>query len=167
MDTVVTIIAFLIGVAVIVWAIRSHALTSMIPFSRGAMVARQERIAESLQNAEQAEKRLEQVRAEIDAEVAKAREQADEIIARAHRESVAATEESEKRSRAEVAAMLERARADVAVERERAISELRREMSEMVVEGAGAVLRDALDDRAHQRLVQRSLDSIPVVGKDS
>ena len=167
MDTAVTIVAFLIGLAIIVYAVRSRALTSMIPFSRGAMAARQQQIAESLQSADAAEKRLAEVRAEIDAEVTKARQQADEIVARARREAVVATEESEKRSRAEVAAMLDRARADVTVERERAIGDLRREMSELVVDGAGAVLRDALDESAHDRLLQRSLDAIPRTGSDA
>ncbi|MHB8717299.1 MAG: F0F1 ATP synthase subunit B [Candidatus Dormibacteria bacterium] len=161
MDTAVTIVAFLIGLGIVVYAIRSRALTAMIPFSAGAMEARRHRIAEALENAEQAERRLAQVRSEIEAEVAAAREQADEIVVRARREAVAATEEAERRSRAEVAALLDRARADVALERERAIGELRQQMSELVVEGAGAVLRDALDGSAHDRLVRRSLAAVP------
>ena len=161
MSTVLTIVAFVIGLAVVVYlATRNKLAASLMPFSAEAMRARRDRVEEALRNAENAEKRLAEVRSEIDAEIAKARQQADEIVDRARREAVAITEESAVRSRQEAAAFVERARSDVGVERERAIAELRRELSEMVVEGAGAVLRDAIDPPTHERLIIESLESV-------
>lgn len=162
MNTALTVIAFLIGVAVVVYA--CFKLGSLMPFSVTEMKARSERVEEALANAEKSEKRLEQVRSEIDAEIAKARRQAEEIVERARREAVAITEETSVRARQEAAAFIERARSDVGVERERAVSELRRELSEMVVDGAGAVLRDAIDARTHERLISESLQTIDATG---
>lgn len=158
MNTALTIIAFLIGLAVVVYA--CFKLGSLMPFSVDEMRARRLRVEEALVNVEKAEKRLAEVRDEIDAEIAKARAQADEIVDRARREAVAITEETSVRARHDAAAFIERARSDVGVERERAISELRRELSEMVVEGAGAVLRDAIDGPTHERLITESLEAI-------
>lgn len=157
MNTVLTILAFLIGLAVVVYA--CFRLGSLMPFSVAEMRARRDAVAASLEGAERSEQRLAQVREEIDAEIAKARAEADEIVDRARREAVAVAEETATRARREAAAFVERARGDVEVERERAISDLRRELSALVVEGAGAVLRDALDEAAHQRLIDDSLDA--------
>lgn len=158
MNTVLTIVAFLIGLAVVVYA--CYKLGSLMPFSVAEMRTRRESVAVALENAEKSEQRLAEVRAEIDAEIARAREEAEQILDRARREAVAVSEETATRAREEAAAFVERARADVGVERERALSELRRELSELVVEGAGAVLRDAIDETTHQRLITESLTTI-------
>jgi F-type H+-transporting ATPase subunit b len=166
MNTVLTVVAFLIGLAVVVYA--CFKLGSLMPFSVTEMRSRRDRVEQALENADKAEKRLAEVRSEIDAEIVKARSQADEIVDRARREAVAITEETSVRARQEAAAFIERARSDVGVERERAISELRRELSEMVVEGAGAVLRDAIDPKTHERLITESLEAIkPTAGEKS
>ncbi|MBJ7610405.1 MAG: F0F1 ATP synthase subunit B [Candidatus Dormibacteraeota bacterium] len=167
MNTALTIIAFLIGLAVVVFA--CYKLGSLMPFSVTEMRARRERVDEALVNAANAEKRLTEVRSEIDAEIATARQQANEVVDRARREAVAITEETSVRARQDALAFIERARTDVNVERERAISDLRRELSAMVVEGAGAVLRDALDDETtHERLITESLQTMkPSVGERS
>lgn len=158
MTLILTVIAFIIGLAVIVYG--TFKLGSLMPFSVPQMRARRERIEQALQTAEQAERRLAEVRAEIDAEIARAREQAGDIVARARREAVVVTEESATRARAEAAAFLERTRSDIGVERERAVAALRQELSELVVEGAGAVIRDALDEQAHRRLIDTGLESV-------
>jgi F-type H+-transporting ATPase subunit b len=166
MSTVEIIVAFLIGFAVVVYG--CFKLGSLMPFSVTEMRSRQDKVQAALENADKAEKRLAEVRSEIDAEIAKAQQQADEIVDRARREAVAITEETSVRARQEAAAFIERARSDVGVERERAISELRRELSDMVVEGAGAVLRDAIDTRTHERLITESLEAMkPAAGEKS
>ncbi|MHB8533406.1 MAG: F0F1 ATP synthase subunit B [Solirubrobacteraceae bacterium] len=158
MNTVLTIVAFLIGLGVVVYAV--YKLGSLMPFSVAEMRARRASVDTALENAAAATKRLAEVRSEIDAEIAKARLQADEIVDRARREAVAITEETSARARHEADAFVERARSDVNVERERAISELRRELSDLVVQGAGAVLSDAMDDAAHRRLIDESLQAV-------
>jgi F-type H+-transporting ATPase subunit b len=145
-----------------------YKLGSLMPVSVTEMRARRESVAQALESAEKSERRLAEVRTEIEAEIAKARDEAEQIVDRARREAVAVTEETATRARAEAAAFVERARTDVGVERERALSELRRELSELVVEGAGAVLRDAIDEPTHQRLITESLTTItPTAGEKS
>lgn len=158
MNTALTVISFVIGLGVVVYA--CYKLGSLMPFSVEMMRARKERIAQALETAERSEKRLTQVRQEIGAEVARAREQADEIIARARREAVAISEESAAKARSDAASFIDRARADVDVERERAITELRRELSQLVVQGAGAVLSEALDEKTQSRLIRESLEKV-------
>ncbi len=161
MNTALTIISFVIGLSVVVYfATRSQFFAPLIPFSANAMRARRQSLDEALANADKAENRLAEVRTEIDAEIARAQTQADEIVDRARREAVAISEETAARARREAAAFIERARNDVGVERERAISELRHELSDLVVEGAGAVLGEAMDERTHQRLIEESLSAI-------
>lgn len=158
MNTVLTVVAFLIGLAVVVYAV--YRLGSLMPFSVAEMSARRVSVEQALENAAKAETRLAEVRTEIDAEIARAREQAGEIVDRARREAVAISEETAARARGDAAAFIERARSDVNVERERALAELRRELGDLVVQGAGAVLGEAMDDATHQRLIEESLASV-------
>jgi F-type H+-transporting ATPase subunit b len=157
-NTALTVIAFLIGLVVVVYA--CFKLGSLMPFSVAEMRARREAVATSLEGAGKAEARLAEVRAEIDAEIARASAQAEEILDRARREAVAVAEETATRARREAAAFIERAHNDVAVERDRAVSDLRRELGALVVEGAGAVLRDAIDEPTHARLIGESLNAV-------
>ncbi len=158
MNTVLTVVSFLIGLAVVVYG--CFKLGSLMPFSVDQMRARRQAVAASLENAKASERRLAEVRQEIDAEIARAREQSEEILDRARREAAVVSEETAVRSRKEAIALIERARADVGVERERALGELRRELSEQVVDGAGAVLRDAIDQPTHDRLIGESLRAL-------
>ncbi len=158
MNTVLTILSFAIGLAVVVYG--CFRLGSLMPFSVDQMRARRATVATSLENAAAAEARLAEVRREIDAEIAKARAQADEMVAVARREAVAVGEETARKARQDAAAFIERARSDIGVERERALGELRRELSALVVDGAGAVLRNAIDAPTHDRLIGESLQAL-------
>jgi len=157
-NTVLTIVSFVIGLAVVVYG--CFRLGSLMPFSVDQMRARRATVATSLENAAAAETRLAEVRREIDAEIGRARAQADEMVAVARREAVAVGEETARKARQDAAAFIERARSDIGVERERALGELRRELSALVVDGAGAVLRDAIDERTHDRLIGESLQAL-------
>lgn len=122
--------------------------------------ARNDKIEAGLRSAAEAEQRLRSASADIERQLDEARRQAREILSRAHSEATADAEEVRARARREAEAQVERARADIAVERDRALQELRTQVGSMVVEAAGKVLGQAIDARAHERLIAEALDEV-------
>jgi F-type H+-transporting ATPase subunit b len=123
---------------------------------------RQKQIEEGLRAAEEAEKRLRAVQTEVETTMAEARTQAREVIARAHQEAVAEAEEVRVRGRREAEGQVARAREEISAERDRALQEVRAQLSELVVDAAGRVLGQAIDARAHQRLIEEALAEVTV-----
>jgi F-type H+-transporting ATPase subunit b len=121
---------------------------------------RQRKIEEGVRAAEEAEKLRARVEEEVQKILAEHREQAREILTRAHREATADADAMRVSARQESAAILDKARADIEAERDRAIQELRTQVSALVVEAAGKVLGQAIDAKAHQRLIEESIASV-------
>ncbi|GAC1340583.1 MAG: F0F1 ATP synthase subunit B [Candidatus Dormibacteria bacterium] len=122
--------------------------------------ARRLTIENGLKAAEESEKRLTVVQEDVRKLLDEARGQAREIVSRAHQEATADAEQVRTRSRREAEAQVERARADIAVERDRALTELRTQVGALVVAAAGQVLGEAIDAKAHSRLIEESLRSV-------
>lgn len=121
---------------------------------------REQRIESGLRAAEESEKRLTEVRGEVDKVLEDARGQAREIINRAHQEATADADEVRNRARQDAEAQAAKALADIHAERDRALQELRAQVAAMVVTAAGQVLGQAIDERTHQRLIEESLDKV-------
>jgi len=121
---------------------------------------REERIESGLRAAEESEKRLAQVTDEVQRVLDDARSQAREIITRAHQEATADADEVRNRGRRDAEAEAQKALADIAAERDRAIQELRAQVAAMVVEAAGRILGQSIDERTHQRLIEESLEKV-------
>jgi len=146
------LIAFLIMLAVL-------AKYAYPPIMRAAE-ARQKQIEEGLRAAQEAERRPQAVQQDVEKTLAEARGQARVMINRAHQEAAAEAEELRNRARRDAEAQIERARGDIAGERDRAVQELRAQVSALVVEAAGKVLGEAIDEKAHQRLIEESLRQV-------
>jgi F-type H+-transporting ATPase subunit b len=121
---------------------------------------REKKIEAGVRAAEEAEKRLAEVQEQVAHILDEARDQAREIIARAHREAVIEAEEVRIKARADAEALLERATAEIGAERDRAIHELRAQVSALVVEATAIVIRETLDGKAHQRLIDEALSKV-------
>ncbi|MGO8687528.1 MAG: F0F1 ATP synthase subunit B [Candidatus Dormibacteria bacterium] len=121
---------------------------------------REQAIEAGLQQAQEAEKRLADVRAEVEKLLEEARVQAREITDRAHREAAAEADEVRAKAREEARAFGEQARADIVAERDRALRELRTQVGALVVTAAARVLGDAMDAETHRKLIERSLQSL-------
>ena len=126
----------------------------------GAIDARNAKIDAGLRAAQDAESRLQSASAQVQQELENARAQAREILSRAHAEATADAEEVRARSRREAEQISEKAIADIGAERDRALQELRAQVGAMVVEAAGRVLGQAIDQRAHERLIDESLAGV-------
>lgn len=122
--------------------------------------ARNAKIDAGLRAAEEAEKRLQAAAADVQRELEQARVQAREILSRAHAEAVADAEEVRNRARRDAEAQVEKARGDIDAERDRALQELRTQVGSMVVEAASRILGEAIDAKAHERLIKESLEKV-------
>jgi F-type H+-transporting ATPase subunit b len=121
---------------------------------------RQKTIEGGLRAAEESEKRLAQVTDEVQRILDDARSQAREIITRAHQEATADADEVRNRGRRDAEAEAQKALADIAAERDRAVQELRAQVAAMVVEAAGRIIGQSIDERTHQRLIEESLEKV-------
>jgi F-type H+-transporting ATPase subunit b len=89
-----------------------------------------------------------------------AKAQAREILVRAHQEATADADAVRNNARREAEAIVARAHAEIEAERERALQELRAQVSALVVDAAARVLGQAIDAKAHERLIEESLASV-------
>jgi F-type H+-transporting ATPase subunit b len=133
------------------------------PVLSGAIERRQQHIAQSMRDAEEAERRLASVREEVERMLEEARSQARELASHAQRDAAADAEEIRARARQEATAFAEQARGDIVAERDRALRELRAQYGALVVAAAAKVLGEAIDQSAHQALIERSLKSLETI----
>jgi F-type H+-transporting ATPase subunit b len=125
------------------------------------MAEQRERAIEAgLQQAQEAEKRLADVRVEVEKLLDQARVQAREISDRAHREAAAEADELRSKARREAKILSDQARVDIISERDRALRELRTQVGALVVAAAARVLGDAMDAEAQHKLIEHSLQSL-------
>ena len=95
------------------------------------LTKREERIESGLRAAEESEKRLAQV-----------------------------TDEVRSRGRRDAEAELQKALADIGAERDRALQELRGQTAALIVEAAGRIIGQSIDERTHQKLIEESLGKL-------
>jgi F-type H+-transporting ATPase subunit b len=125
-----------------------------------AAEARQNQIAQALEEAERNRREAAAALEEVAKEIADARAQARDILDRAHKAAVLETEEIVRKARQDSEALIQRARAEIAAERDQAIQEIRAQVGTLVVEAAGKVLGQAIDLSAHSRLIEESLAQV-------
>ncbi|HUF51174.1 MAG TPA: F0F1 ATP synthase subunit B [Longimicrobiales bacterium] len=125
----------------------------------GYAAAREQRIQDALDEArkqrEEAERLLEQQRAEL----ADARVQAQQFIAEGKQAAERVREDMLARAKAEQEELVARAKQDIVTERERAIESLRREAVDLAMAAAGKLLGQRVDAAEDRRLVTAYLKS--------
>jgi len=121
---------------------------------------REQAIEAGLQQAQEAEKRLADVRVEVEKLLDEARVQAREIADRAHREAAAEADELRSKARREAKILSDQARVDIIAEQDRALRELRTQVGALEVAAAARVLGDALDAQSQLKLIEHSLQSL-------
>ena len=121
---------------------------------------RDQAIEAGLQQAQEAEKRLAEVRVEVEKLLDEARDQAREITDRAHREAAAEADDLRSKARREAKILSDQARVDIIAEQDRALRELRTQVGALVVTAAARVLGDAMDAQSQHKLIEHSLQSL-------
>jgi F-type H+-transporting ATPase subunit b len=125
-----------------------------------ALRARQQLIARSLSEAEQARREVEEAKKKERADLAEARHQAQEILDRAQKLGEELREELRQKGREEQEAMLTRARAELAQEREKAVTQLRNQVADLVLMATTKVLQEELDPKRQRRLIDEALGEV-------
>ena len=125
-----------------------------------ALRSRQQLIARSLSEAEEARREVEEAKKKERSDLAEARHQAQEILDRAQKLGEELREELRQKGREEQEAMLTRARAELAQEREKAVSQLRNQVADLVLMATTKVLQEELDPKRQRRLIDEALGEV-------
>jgi F-type H+-transporting ATPase subunit b len=120
--------------------------------------ARAERIREGLETAEAAKRERAEMKTQVERLLAEARREAAALSERAAQAAEAAAADIRAQAKQESDRIRERARADAEQFHQQALSQLRAEVASMAVLAAGRILGKEVDAKAHQALIERSLD---------
>jgi F-type H+-transporting ATPase subunit b len=123
----------------------------------GMLGERRRRIAQGLEDAEQARRDREAAEQERLAALQEARREANDIINRAQRVAQETRDADIAATRAELDRMRERATADIDAEKQRALADLRAEVADLALAAAGKVVGETMTDARQRRLVDEFL----------
>ncbi|UCG15740.1 MAG: F0F1 ATP synthase subunit B [Phycisphaerales bacterium] len=125
-----------------------------------ALQKREEFIGDSLRQAkedrEQAQAQLKEYTEQLD----KARADASAIVDEGRRDAEVVKRRISNEARAEADAMLERAKREIATARDSAVKELYQLTAKLSTEVAARVIRAELDSKAHERLIEESIEEL-------
>lgn len=118
-----------------------------------AMRARQERIAQGLENAEKAEEALAKSNADAEVLLRDARAEGQQIIEQARTQATVVVDDAKEQAREEAERILTAARAEITQEINRARESLRQEVAYLAVVGASRILSSEIDRRKHAAML--------------
>lgn len=118
-----------------------------------AMRARQERIAQGLEDAEKAEAALAKSNSDADALLREARAEGQRIIEQARAQATLVVDDAKVQAEEEKERILTSARAEISQEKNRARESLRQEVAYLAVVGASRILSSEIDRRKHASML--------------
>lgn len=151
MDINATLIGQMLGFLVLVWFTWKFIWPPLL----GAIEQRQKKIADGLAAADRGQKDLEEAKSKAGDIVREARDTAAQVLEQAHKRSTEVIDDAKHAAIAEGERLVAAARADVAGERTKARDELRREVGQLAVVGAGRLLGREVDAKAHADLLDQ------------
>lgn len=114
---------------------------------------RRRRIAQSMQDAQKAAEYAANVQAELEKQRAEARKEGQAILAQANEMSEKLREEILAQAREDARKMLEKAKEEIEAERARSMAELQKQVADLALAVSQSVLREAIDEDTHRRLI--------------
>lgn len=131
------------------------------PAITGAVEKRTAHIKDSLAQAEDARKKMEELAAEQRALLDKTRKEQAAVIKEATDTKNRIIEQAKEEASRQTAMMLEKAKTDIAAEKESALRDIRKEVALLSIEVAGKVLRkDLSTDKSQADYIGRLVDEI-------
>ena len=118
-----------------------------------AIEERQQKIADGLAAADNAQKNLAQAEEKVNEELKLARTKANEIIDQAHQRANQIVDQAKNDAVAEASRQKALADADIAAAANRAKEDLRKQVSALAVSGAEKLLKREIDANAHKALI--------------
>ena len=119
---------------------------------------RSARIKESMDMAQKIKEQAARTEVEVKAQLDAARQEGQAMIAQASQVGERVKEEAKQGARQEAQAVMVRAKAEMDREREKVVDELRKEFADIAILAAGKVIKESLDKKAHERLIQEVLE---------
>ena len=124
------------------------------------MEARELRIAEGLQKAEEAEQRAREIAAQQEQLLAEARQESQKLIADARAAADNVKQDLLRQAQEEIGAERERAKTEIGLERARAVDEIKQVAVDLTLEASARLLRRELRDEDHQRLAREVVEEV-------
>lgn len=149
MNIGLTLFAQALAFAGLIWIIA----TKIWPPLLRAIEERQQKIAEGLAAADNAQKNLAQAQDQANEALKEARVKANEIIEQAHARATQIVEQAQTEAQAQAGREKDVAQAEIAAASNRAREELRAQVASLAVAGAEKVLRREIDPSAHRALL--------------
>ena len=149
MNPNITLLGQMISFAILIW----FTVKFIWPPLMAAIEERQQKIAEGLAAADNAQKNLAQSQDKANEELKLARTKANEIIDQAHQRANQIIDAAKNDAIAEANRQKALAEAEIAAAANRAKEDLRRQVSLLAVSGAEKLLRREIDASAHKALI--------------
>ncbi len=134
----------------------------MYPAIARVATARQQLIADQLEQAERQRDEATQKLAEAEGKLQAARAQADEVLAGATRSGEQIRGELRGKGEEEAARLLEKARKDIEAARQTAIDSVREQVADMVVLATEKVIQETIDKEKHRKLIDEAINEVKV-----
>jgi F-type H+-transporting ATPase subunit b len=126
----------------------------------GALESRENSIKESMEAAEKAIKRAEQISRDNESALKKAEVAAQRIRKEAVEEAEAIRADRIEKAKDEAAKLLEQARATIQAEQKKALEDLRNEVADLAVQSARLILESEIDETKNKKLVNKYIQEI-------
>ena len=149
MNPNITLLGQMISFAILIW----FTVKFIWPPLMAAIEERQQKIAEGLAAADNAQKNLAQSQDKANEELKLARTKANEIIDQAHQRANQIIDTAKNDAIAEANRQKALAESEIAAAANRAKEELRRQVSALAVSGAEKLLKREIDANAHKALI--------------
>ena len=149
MNPNITLLGQMISFAILIW----FTVKFIWPPLMAAIEERQQKIAEGLAAADNAQKNLAQSQDKANEELKAARAKANEIIDQAHQRANQIIDTAKNDAVAEANRQKALAEAEIAAAANRAKEDLRKQVSALAVTGAEKLLRREIDAGAHKALI--------------
>jgi len=148
-----TLVAFIVNFTILFLLLRAFLFGPVMK----NLDERRQRIAASLQTAENVQQQAAENQQAVQEQLNQARRDGQELIAQAQQAAARVQAEGRASAQQQQEAMLARARTEIQLERDTAVGELRREFADLTIAAAEKVIGQSLDRQAHERLIQQVL----------
>ena len=132
----------------------------VIPRFKQVLEERREKIQGEMERAEATRKEADELQEEYRTRLAGARDDANKVIEEARGTADQLRRDLQAKAEEEAQATAARAQEEVRAERDRAFQELRAQIGSIAVELAERVVGEALDEKAHKRLIDEFIDEV-------
>jgi F-type H+-transporting ATPase subunit b len=149
MNPNITLLGQMLSFAILIW----FTVKFIWPPLMKAIEERQQKIAEGLAAADNAQKNLAQAQDKVNEELKAARAKANEIIEQAHQRANQIVDAAKSEAISEGARQKALAQSEIDAAANRAREDLRRQVSTLAVTGAEKLLRREIDANAHKALL--------------